>query len=357
MTLCTCIGPPALRGNVLAAGGFGNIYLATAEVYDSTMGNWTATASLSAARTSLQMVLLSNGHILAAGGAINYISYDTAEVFDTMMGTWNATASLGTARFRFRMVLLTNGNVLAAGGSGGNPNGNPFTLNSAEVYNPTTGNWNATGSLAIGRFYFEMLLLPNGNVLVAGGSNSGGLADGSFQNSTEIYNSTTGIWSVTGSLATAREYFQMVLLPNGNVLVAGGYNGQSLDSAEVYNTTMGIWAATGSFTESRYNFQMVLLPNGNVLAAGGAIIPGPSDLTSSEEYNFTTGTWTLTGPLATPRSDFQMVLLPNGNVLAAGGFSSFSSIASAEVYNFTTRAWTTTGSLSEPRGEFQMVGY
>ena len=127
------------------------------------------------------------------------------------------------------------------------------------------------------------MLLPNGNVLVAGGIN-----DFSYLNSAEIYNSTTGSWTATGSLATARDRFQMVLLPNGNVLVAGGENGNELDSAEVYNITTGTWAATGFLSQPRSDFQMVLLPNGNVLAAGGTVFP--NYLNSAEEYNFTTGT-------------------------------------------------------------------
>ena len=129
-----CIGPPTLRGNVLAAGGSGAIFiLGTAEVYDSTMGNWTATASLATPRIFFQMVLLSDGHILAAGGSDGTFTLATAEVFDTIMGTWTGTASLATARLYFQMVLLANGNVLAAGGR--TTDGNPTT--SAEVYNST----------------------------------------------------------------------------------------------------------------------------------------------------------------------------------------------------------------------------
>ena len=61
-------------------------------------------------------------------------------------------------------------------------------------------------------------LLPNGKVLVAGGSNGGGSLS-----SAELYDPASGSWSTTGSLATARDYHTATLLPNGKVLVAGGY--------------------------------------------------------------------------------------------------------------------------------------
>ncbi len=250
-----------------------------------------------------------------------------------------------------RPILLPNGatfynRILAAGGFGASG-----ILATAEVYNTMTSTWNSTGSLATARAVFQMVLLTNDNVLAAGGV---GRTTGSiYLDSAEVYNSTTGSWNATGSLATARARFQMVLLPDGNVLAAGGENanGNSLTSAEVYNVAMGTWTTTTSLTQPRSGFQMLLLTNGNVLAAGGFSSP-----TSAEVYNFTTGTWTATAPLNAARSVFQMVLLPNGNVLAAGD-TDIQSKTSSEVYNSTTGEWTTTGNLVDSRQDFQMVGF
>ena len=101
------------------------------------------------------------------------------------------------------MVLLPNGNALAAGGS--STASTSTALASAEVYNPTTGNWTASGSLANARYYFQMVLLPDGSVLAAGGYD---LHDNPVARA-EVYSPATGNWTTTGSLAVARGIFQM----------------------------------------------------------------------------------------------------------------------------------------------------
>ena len=87
-----------------------------------------------------------------------------------------------------------------------------------------------TGSLNIARGNHTATLLPNGKLLVAGGYT------GAYLASAELYDPTTGTWSVTGSLNTARGNHTATLLPSGKVLVAGGYNGGYLTSAELYAT-------------------------------------------------------------------------------------------------------------------------
>src|SRR5947207_3114499 len=127
----------------------------------------------------------------------------------------------------------------------------------------------------------------------------------------------------TGSLATARGGHTTTLLPNGKVLVAGGYNFTDghLASAELYDPASGTWTATGSLFTARSSHTATLLSNGKLLVAGG-YNGGSSSLESAELYDPASGTWMVTGSLAAGRDSHTATLLPNGKVLVAGGFNS-----------------------------------
>jgi len=186
----------------------------------------------------------------------------------------------------------------------------------------------ATGAMATARDLHTATLLPNGKVLVSGGWGAvGALA------SAELYDPATGLWSATGSLATVRVFHAATLLPNGRVLVSGGSAGVgAIASAELYDPVTSLWTATGSMATTRYGHTATLLPNGRVLVSGGL---GTTNtyLASAELYDPATGTWTATGALATARQVHTATLLPNGKVLVSGGVDTNGlSIASAEVY-------------------------
>jgi hypothetical protein len=105
--------------------------------------------------------------VLAAGG-LNFDGLTaTAELYDPSTGHWNVTGSLNTARYVHAATLLLNGMVLVAGGL------DPFGSSvSAELYNPARKTWNAVGNLDAARYQHTATLLPSGRVLVAGGVGS-----------------------------------------------------------------------------------------------------------------------------------------------------------------------------------------
>ncbi len=128
-------------------------------------------------------------------------------------------------------------------------------------------------------------------------------------------------FEATGSLHTARYYHTATLLPNGKVLVAGGYTTQSRSrEAELYDPASGTWTTTGSLATARLDHTATLLPNGKVLVAGG-LDSNSSSLASAELYDPASGKWTATGSLVTARADHTATLLPNGKVLVAGGYN------------------------------------
>ena len=109
----------------------------------------------------------------------------SAELYDPASGTWTATGSLATA------TLSSHGDVAAQRqGARRRRLKTPERLASAELYDPASGTWTATGSLGTGRYFHTATLLPNGKVLVAGGLDSSG-----FLASAELYDPATGTWT------------------------------------------------------------------------------------------------------------------------------------------------------------------
>ena len=271
----------------------------------------------------------------------------------TLSFAWTPTGSMRTARASHTATVLPNGLVLVAGGTGDNN----AALALSELYNPASGIWNSTGNLHVARVSARAVLLPNGRVLTMGGCLSNDCLS-STTRSAEIYNPASGTWTLTGSMRTGRAQFIAVLLPTGKVLVAGGCTSYNVNgclavttSAELYNPATGTWTSTGAMRATRMAMTGTVLPNGKALVAGGQTAASDA-LSSSELYNPATGTFSLTGRLITPRSDHTATLLPNGRVLMAGGENvNGVSLIKAELYNPATGTYSATGNMPSARQE------
>ncbi len=248
------------------------------EVYDPAAGTWTRTGSFVQPRSSAIAVALADGRVLLAGGGSRCgVVYASADIYDPATDQWTATGAMNVARQAPAGVLLPDGRVLVAGGAGVSPFA---SLASAEIYDPGTGRWTLTGSMHDPRMWaFDdmsaasfMAVLPNGRVLAAGGlnrcNNSG--CDLAFLQTAEIYDPASGAWTATGSLAAGRWRHQMALLPDGRVLVAGGRQSAAiLGSAEIFDPATGLFNPAGTLVTARQDFTATLLTNGSVLLAAG----------------------------------------------------------------------------------------
>ena len=210
--------------------------------------------------------------------------------------------------------------------------------------------WNTNTPMNLARDTPSTTLLPDGRILVAGGFGFVGFRLQAFSE-VELYDPATGIWTTTNSMNNLRLWPSATVLPNGKVLLAGGdnFNGV-LSVCELFDPATGTWTPTGPMNAARIHEVSVLLPNGKVLVAGGS---GPSGndagwISSAELYDPTTQTWTNLPPMSTPRAWATGTLLPSGKVLVAGGYAS-GQLSSAELFDPATKTWTNTGSLNLAR--------
>jgi hypothetical protein len=292
-------------------------------------GSWSPTGSMTVARQEYTATLLADGRVLVAGGCgafdldENCVKVLTsAELYNPATGTWSATGSMVVGRVGHTATRLLDGRVLVAGGDSSGT--------SAELYEPTTGTWSRTGSTSVGRFGGLATLLLDGRVLVAGG----GL--GPNDTSVELFNPTTGTWSPTGSTSLCCPS-TATLLRDGRVLVTGV--GANVTSAELFDPTAGTWSPAGSPGGCCFPTATLLL-TGQVLITGGGFTG-----TSAALYDPTTGTWSPTGNLSFGAGCCAPpTLLTDGRVLVVNGGNGNGT--GAQLFDPTTGTWSPTGSTS-----------
>jgi uncharacterized delta-60 repeat protein len=340
---------PLRDGKVLVVGGTSNAvrslftgrsFLRSAEIYDPQTGMWSRTGDLSSARGYHTATLLPDGKVLVAGGiGQNGVLLRTAEVYDPETGVWtptNGNLNIAHAGHTATLVPATasspDGKVLVVAGVGNNLT----PLDSAEIYDPVTGLWTRASNLLAGRWAHTATYLPNGKVLVAGGYGSGGSF---FLNTGELYDPKMNTWTRTvGNLNSVRGHHTATLLRSGSkVLFAGGLGPNGiLRTTELYDpATRTFTQTTGRLNTGRWLHTATLLRSGKVLVASGNgdSVLGLFATNTAELYDPTIDAWAMTANLTSGRHSHTATILPNNKVLATGGMFGGVTLSTAKLYD------------------------
>lgn len=200
--------------------------------------------------------------------------------------------------------------------------------------------WTLTGPMNARRNASVAIVLPSGQVLMAGGRDLAALA------SAELFDPASKTWAVTGPMSGARADHAAVLLSNGKVLVAGGRAVDPVSSSELYDPLAGTWAPAAVMGAARAAHRAVRLSTGEVLVVGGESSLGK--LASAELYNPAQDSWRAATTMLQPRVGHTLTVLNDGIVLVAGGENS-ASLATAERYSRTNDNWLPADSMASAR--------
>ncbi|MEU5261522.1 kelch repeat-containing protein [Amycolatopsis sp. NPDC021455] len=324
------------HGIVLVAGGAdaGGAALSTAATL-GTDGTWTPTGTMRSPRRLHTLTRLPDGTVLAAGGlggsSPTGPGLGTAEIYHPDSNQWTfTTVPMITPRWGHSAVLLPDGSVLVAGGSAARPGGSTTALRSAERYTPSDGKWHEAPAMTDARTGHTAVALDDGMVLVVGGVVPVGVPDDPALAFCELYDSDKKQWAPTGALLRARRHHQATRLSGTTVLVTGGtapgspgtapYDPFSQRAVEVFELGSGTWTEKAPMPAGRAFHRAVPLGPGRVLVAGGAASDrDEAGYRSAFVYDAGHDEWTPAAGLTTGRWSFAAAPLADGGAAIAGG--------------------------------------
>ncbi|WP_437634337.1 kelch repeat-containing protein [Sorangium sp. So ce854] len=274
--------------------------------------------------------VLPDGTVLALGrGELNaspgYVGFWT--LYDPSTEAWVPAQEIGDVVTPETSTLLPDGTVLVIGGTGGG--------STAKRFDPASGVWTPAAPPLALRSRHTATPLADGRVLAAGGA---GLYLYEGGNGVEIYDPVADTWTAAAPMIALRRDHTATLLQDGRVLVAGGSHARARHpSAEVYDPATDTWTSVGSMGWGRAEHTATRLADGRVLVVGGLADEG---VTTAEVFDPASGTWTSAGEMATARMSPGAALLADGRVLVAGeSIASNDGALAAEIYDPVSGTW------------------
>jgi hypothetical protein len=255
-------------------------------------------------------------------------------------------STLSVPRAGHQASLLQDGRVLITGGCAGP--GCSEIQRSAEMYDPRTRRFSTVASMRVARVSHTATALPQGRVLVAGGW-TGSAATAT----TEIYDPAAGLFTPGPGMSVARMDGTATQLDSGDVLLVGGATRTNQPTAVVdrFSPKTGELAVTGALNIARVHHSAVRLQDGRVLVAGG-LVGRNSISTTAEIYDPATGTFKSSGSLMQPRCKHAALLLRDGRVMVLGGSMDCDDrqkLATTEIYDPANGTFAPGPRLNDPR--------
>lgn len=263
---------PLLDGSVLV------VSKDSVAIFSPVTKGWIPAAPPAAPKLDHAAAVLPDGKVLFTGGYSDTSATPVVEVFDPVAKSWGAAPPMAQARYDHTATALTDGTVLVAGGRAA---GHGPYLSQAERYDPATGTWRSAGEMPQGRAFHTATRLADGKVLVTGGQ---GAAHGASLRDALLFDPATDVWTAVPQLmSVGRASHTASLLPDGTVLVAGGTRqreGQQRSdleaSAEVFQPGSDAFVPTAPLHMARAKQAATTLPDGGVLVIGGEEANAPA---------------------------------------------------------------------------------
>ena len=265
-----CAGHSFLaNGHLFVTGGHiqNNRGLPNASIYDPFADAWTPVPDMNAGRWYPTNTTLPNGDVLVLSGSISGAEgvNKLPQVFEVGSGTWRdlTNAQLALALYP-RMHVAPNGRVF---------NSSP-SRTTRYLDTSGTGTWSLVANRKFGndRTYGSSVMYDHGKILVMGGANPPTATAEVIDLNAEI-----PAWRFVGSMAFPRRQLNATLLPDGKILVTGGTSGVGFNNAttpvfaaELWDPVTEAWTTMASGQIPRlYHSSATLLPDGRVLLTGG----------------------------------------------------------------------------------------
>jgi len=325
-------------GRVIQIGGdMGfNAYSAAVEIYDLESNSWTLVDSLPYNVRMHSSFVLENNKVIVIGGTSNGSSIDGVLEYDIEANSWTTKTSMPKSLESLSAQKIDDTHIFVCGGwvfETGSVNSETY------LYDTENDSWETVAPMPLGLVNSVCEMISNNEILIAGGVT----ASFSTSSSSYIYHIEENTWEEVQSLPFAISGgMSSVVLENGNVLAAGGFDFSSFnyrDKVLVFNVEDYEWTELATLNQTLSTINLVSLPDGTALLAGGTIgmksetiseysiayfnglIDNNSKDSSSEAFIVDVGNASLNPIENLPRaiSGAICLLLDNNDVMISGG--------------------------------------